>query len=73
MAQLDRGFDRRNGVRYLRRTVEREVGTRLAEVLVREEVAPGDVLRLEVEGAALRVHPAPALAGRALGSLPFVG
>jgi hypothetical protein len=35
--------------------VEREVGTRLAEVLVSAEVARGDVLRVEVEGGALRV------------------
>ena len=52
---LDRGFDPRNGVRFLRRTVEREVGTRLAEVLVREGVGRGDVLRLDVQRGALRV------------------
>ena len=53
---LDRGFDPRNGVRYLRRTVEREVGTRLAEVLVRDEVEPGALLRVDVERGALRIH-----------------
>lgn len=52
---VDRGFDPRNGVRYLRRTVEREVGTRLAAMIVRGEAAPGDVLRVEMEGDALRV------------------
>ena len=59
---LARGHDPRNGVRWLRRTVERELGTRLAEVLVRDEAAPGDTLRVEVVGDALRVHVAsPAL------------
>lgn len=53
---LDRGFDPRNGVRYLRRTVEREVGTRLAEVLVRDEVEPGAVLSVDVEHGTLRIH-----------------
>jgi ATP-dependent Clp protease ATP-binding subunit ClpC len=53
---LDRGFDPRNGVRYLRRTVERELGTRLAEVLVGEEVAPGETLRVRLEGDALRIQ-----------------
>jgi ATP-dependent Clp protease ATP-binding subunit ClpA len=53
---LDRGFDPRNGVRFLRRTVEREVGTRLAAVLVREAVGSGDVLLLEIEGADLQVR-----------------
>ncbi len=52
---LDRGFDPRHGVRYLRRTVEREVGTRLAKVLVGAEAASGDVLRVDVDGEALHV------------------
>jgi ATP-dependent Clp protease ATP-binding subunit ClpA len=53
---LDRGFDPRHGARFLRRTVEREVGTRLAEVLVGAGAAPEDVLRVSVEGGALRVE-----------------
>ncbi len=53
---LDRGFEPRNGVRFLRRTVEREVGTRVAEVVVRGELGRGETLRVEVEGDGLRVE-----------------
>jgi hypothetical protein len=46
-------------------TAEREVGTRLAEVLVGGEVAPGATLRVDLEAedgaaAGLRVEVAPA-------------
>ncbi|HVS01390.1 MAG TPA: hypothetical protein VMT16_01350, partial [Thermoanaerobaculia bacterium] len=53
----ERGFEPRNGARYLRRAVEREVGSRLAELLVRGEARRGDVLAVEVVEGALRVRP----------------
>lgn len=64
---LDHGYDPRHGVRYLRRTVEREVGTRLAEVLVGADVAHGDVLRVAVAGSALRVEVSRPAALRPVG------
>jgi ATP-dependent Clp protease ATP-binding subunit ClpA len=60
---VERAFDPRNGVRYLRRTVEREVGTRVAEVLVRGEAVRGGLLQVRVEKGAL--HLAAARAGAA--------
>jgi ATP-dependent Clp protease ATP-binding subunit ClpC len=62
---LDRGFDTRNGVRYLRRTIEREVGSRLAEVMVEEQLATGDVLHLTVVNGSLQVTAARAASPRA--------
>ena len=69
---LGRGVDPRNGVRYLRRTVEREVGKRLAEVLVRGEVGRGEGLRVEAEGGGLQVRSLPVRYGQGGGRVPLI-
>ena len=59
------GYEPEYGARPLRRLIQREVEDRIADLVVVEELAAGDVVRVTVEGDALAAHlerTAPALA-----------
>ncbi len=49
----ERGYDPALGARPLRRLIQREIENKLSEMILREEVKPGDTVRVDVEGESL--------------------
>ncbi len=49
----ERGYDRSFGARPLRRTIQREIGDRLAVALLEGKYSEGDTVRIDVEGGEL--------------------
>ncbi|HYT10101.1 MAG TPA: ATP-dependent Clp protease ATP-binding subunit [Mycobacteriales bacterium] len=54
-----RGFQPEFGARPLKRTIQREVETRLSSMLLRDEVDPGDHLRVDIEDGRLVFYVEP--------------
>jgi ATP-dependent Clp protease ATP-binding subunit ClpB len=52
---VERGYDRTFGARPLRRTIQREIGDRLAVALLEGRFSEGDVVRVSVETGELRL------------------
>jgi ATP-dependent Clp protease ATP-binding subunit ClpC len=56
------GFQPEFGARPLKRTIQREIETKLSAMLLRGEVDPGDHLRVDVEDGRPSIHVEPAQA-----------